>query len=218
MTQVQLIQRVVVVSVALLFVAPMSMIAEDRPQMETALHLSDVRDQRSGRTDLDGVVVSVARNGNSFVLRNGRTTHRIDARGNVPVHFLGRRYRVRDLEPGDRVAIDLVSRSNRQLRARAVHVLQSISHRRPDDRRYHRGRYDRFEGRVISLDLRRNLLVVRTDARRDVRIDTRQLDTRGSRSLRSIRIGDAVVLAGFFSGSTFVAESLVTKNDRYGRR
>lgn len=219
MIQPQFLQRLVVFAFAFLFLTPLSLFAEDRPDWRTNRVRSNVNDRR-GDSDVRGVVVSVNPNGDEFLLRTGRRTIRIDARGGVSTHYRGRRYRIRDLERGDRVAVDLVSTSF-GYRARSVEVLDSASHRGRYDR-YDvdaRGSHDRLSGWVVSVDSDQGLMIVRTNSSRELAVNMRQL---GNNSIRSIRAGDRVELAGSYDGRTFVAESIRLSNSgedwRNGRR
>jgi hypothetical protein len=236
MKKVQSIQRFLLLMLAAALLAPLSAIAEDRPDWRTG-SVVEVQARRGG-ADLTGTVVGVRSNGDGFVLRTrGRDVY-VEAKGGVRAYYRGRAYRIRDLERGDRVAVDLRSTSSRVLKARSVEVLQSVSdgrYRRDgryDDRygrndRYGRDPYGRndgygqhrgnelLRGQIVRVDHRRYTMIVRTDGRRDVEVDTRPLmDQRGAD--RSLRTGDYVELRGMFHGRIFVADA-VSRSDRYGR-
>lgn len=232
MTQHTLLQRLVRFSTMALLLAPLSGFAEERPnwrtmegQVASNLRGDDGHEVRHIRNaDLEGEVLAVAPDGDSFILSTrGRRMH-VAAKGGVVVYYRGARYRIRDLERGDLVAVDLFSgRSNP--RARSVEVIRSVSHRRDarsggrwgNDRDDRNGRNGVVVGQLVSLDARRETMVLRVDGR-DLRVDARQLDSREGRSWeRSLRIGDRVEVSGRWdSRGTFVAES-IRSNGGYGR-
>ena len=223
-------QRVVMIAIAGLGIGTMSLSAEERPDWRTSGTTMEVRAPRDSsrvRADLSGTVVAVHGSGDRFVLRTSRGDIQVEAKGGVPVYFRGMRYRVRDLERGDRVAVDLKSDRGRKLHARSVEVITSRSHSgrdyrgdyRGDDRGDYRGeRY--LTGRVISFDARRDILIVRTNQGRDVRVDGRRLDDRHGRSWpTSIRVGDWIELSGNWNRrGVFVAEEIGRdRRGGYGR-
>ncbi|MGH9458639.1 MAG: hypothetical protein ACRD2J_13490 [Thermoanaerobaculia bacterium] len=229
-------QRFLLLSLLVLALAPLSSFAEERPEgmsVTSDLRTDDDRG-RGGERDLVGTVLAVAPDGDSFVIRTGRDQVRVEASGGVRVWFRGRHYRVRDLERGDRVAVDLTG-SWWRARARSVEVLESVSHRGrygQDDGRYDRydDRYDRddrygrtLSGRVISYDARRDRMVVRTSSGRDWVVDARRLRaSHGPAWERGVRAGEWIELEGRFVGRVFVAEWIGrdARSDygRYGRR
>ncbi|HEY0592318.1 MAG TPA: hypothetical protein VGF40_11165, partial [Thermoanaerobaculia bacterium] len=181
---------------------PLSAIADDRPDWRT----QSVQTAQARRAyDLTGTVVSVRGDGDGFVLRTGRQDVYVEAEGGVRVYYRGRAYRVRDLERGDRVAVDLGSSSyGRTARARSVEVLESVSdgrygydpygrddRYRRDDRYGRDDRYDRDRGRyddsyghrgnellrgyVVSLNRGRDTMVVRAENGRQYEVDARPL-------------------------------------------
>lgn len=232
MTQSILIQRLVRFSTMAILLVPLSGFAEERPDWRTTgsqvaanVRREDVRHIRNA--DLEGEVLSVARDGDSFMLlTRGRRVH-VLAKGGVVAYYRGERYRIRDLERGDIVAVDLFSERSRP-RARSVEVLESVSHRRYerggryDDRRDRydrRERYDRYDrragrdavvvGQLVAIDARRERIVLRVDGR-DLRVDARRLDSRQGRSWeRSVHVGERVEIAGRWSSrGSFVAETI----------
>lgn len=216
------IQRLALLTLAAIAFLPSSLFAEDRPAERTTpiqaevYHRGDVR-------DLEGIVVDVSSDGDDILLRTGNGRVRIDAGGGVRVSYRGERFRVRDLERGDRIAVDLISTRGRRLRARSIEVLMSVSHDRgnrrdrgPDrdrDRGWRDGDRDRtVSGQIASFDARLSQMSLRTRDGRNVIVDTRLLDRRYGRSwARSVRVGDWVEIEGEFDGWNFVAESF----DRY---
>ncbi|HUP64099.1 MAG TPA: DUF5666 domain-containing protein [Thermoanaerobaculia bacterium] len=214
-------QRVVMTAIAGLAIGAMSLSAEERPDWRTSGMTMEVRAPRDTSrisADLSGTVVAVHGSGDRFVLRTSRGDIQVEAKGGVPVYFRGARYRVRDLERGDRVAVDLKSGRGRKLHARSVEVISSRSHFSRDYRDYRGDRY--LTGRVISFDARRDILIVRTNQGRDVRVDGRRLDVRHGRSWpASIRVGDWVEVSGNWSrNGVFIAEELGRdRRDGYGR-
>lgn len=79
------------------------------------------------------------------------------------VVYGNRRYRVRDLERGDRVRIALHQDRHRQPYARYIRVQQSRRHDRYD-------RVQRIDGRVRDIDPRRGYLRLTIERRRTVRL------------------------------------------------
>jgi hypothetical protein len=228
MRQHQFLQRVLFFSAVVLFVAPMSMFADERPEWRTKQVRPNVNDRRGGDSDLQGTVVSVRQNGDEFILRTRRGEVRVDARGGVPAYYNGRRYRIRDLERGDQVAVDLISSSRGGYRARSVEVLRSVSHDgRYGDGRYGGydpydrddrygeygsdgrnggyGRYERIAGQVVSFEGRRDVMILRTSSRQQIAVDIGRVRNRTS---RAIRIGDWLELEGTYDGRTFIADRI----------
>jgi hypothetical protein len=221
MRQHQFLQRVLFFSAVLLFLAPMSMFADERPDWRTKQVRPNVNDRRGGDSDLQGTVVSVRPNGDEFILRTRRGEIRVDARGGVPAYYNGRRYRIRDLERGDQVAVDVISSSRGRYRARSVEVLRSVSHDgRTGDGRYgdydpydrgdrygEYGRYERISGQVVSFDGRRDVMILRTSSRQELAVDIARVRNRTS---RAIRIGEWLELEGTYDGRTFIADRIAS--------
>lgn len=242
MKKAQSIQYFLLLTLAAVALVPLSAIADDRPDWRTG-NAQTVQARRSGY-DLTGMVVSVRGDGDGFVLRTGNRDVYVEAEGGVRVHYRGRSYRVRDLERGDRVAVDLSSSSyGRTARARSVEVLQSASdgrygydpnygrddRYRRDDRYGRDGRYDDayghrgndvLRGHVVSVNRGRDTMVIRTDRGRNVEVDARPLVQRRGRNWeRGIRRGEYVEVRGMFHGRIFVADAIRDAGyDRYGRR
>lgn len=205
MKQGQWIQKLLLSSITAVFLLPLSLFADGSPQQWTESLHADVRVQPDHRR-LEGVVLHVSSDGDTFLLETTRERVRIDARGGVAAYYQGRRYRIRDLERGDRVLVELRSSSSRRPRARSVEVLYSVSH----DGRHRRnpGIDHRIEGRVVSLDHARNLMLVRVDRRQEVRVDLGRLHRSDRRWHNQIRVGDVVRIEGIFDGRIFRAHSL----------
>jgi len=227
MTQHTTIQRFALSALAAIAVLPSSIFAEDRPEQRTTPIQAEVYHRGDAR-DLEGIVVDVSGDGDDILLRTAKGRVLIDAGGGVRVFYRGERFRVRDLERGDRIAVALISTSGRRLRARSIEVLMSVSHERGNrrdggrdrdrDRRWRDGDRDSFvSGQIVSFDARRNQMSLRTRDGRNVIVDTRLLDRGYGRSwARSVRVGDWVEFEGEFDGWTFVAGSFDRNNN--GRR
>jgi hypothetical protein len=203
----------------------MSMFADERPDWRTTQVRPKINDRRGGDSDLEGTVVAVRQNGDEFILRTRRGEVRVDARGGVPAYYNGRRYRIRDLERGDRVAVDLISSSSRgRYRARSVEVLRSVSHDgrygdgrygdydpydrdNRDDRYGDYGRYERISGQVVSFDGRRDVMILRTSSREELAVDIARVRNRTS---QAIRVGDWLELEGTYDGRTFIADRIAS--------
>ena len=205
-----------------------SVFGEERPDWRTAQ--ADLRVDVRAPHLIEGVVADVTRDGDDIFLRTGGQTIRIEAHGGVKAWYRGRAYRVRDLERGDVVRVDLDEQRGRRYRARSIEVLRSISHdpvhgRRDRDYGYDRDRDDygrdrgydrrdrqrmRLDGRVVALDRHRDQMIIRVDARREIEVDLRYAYTRNSKHspLRKIRVGDVVRLEGWFDRGVFVANRL----------
>lgn len=245
MKKVQSIQGFLLLMLAAIAFVPLSVIAEDRPDWRT--NGAQTIKARKGGWDLTGTVVDVDRDGDGFALRTRGRDIYIQAQGGVSARYRGRRYRIRDLERGDRVAVDLLSTASRVPRARAVEVLESVAEtgrygRDPygrndrnddygrsdgydrNDRYGQDGRDERLTGRIVSIDARREVMVVRADSRRDVQVDGRALARAYGRDWdRGLRTGDRVELRGMFHGGLFVADAIeggsgYGRYDPYGRR
>lgn len=207
--------------------AGVSVFGEERPDWRTAQ--ADLRVDVRAPHLIEGVVADVTRDGDDIFLRTGDQTIRIEAHGGVKAWYRGRAYRVRDLERGDVVRVDLDEQRGNRYRARSIEVLRSISHdqgygRGDRDYRYDRNRGDgrrdrgydrrdrqrmRLDGRVVALDRHRDQLVIRVDSRRELQVDLRDAYTGSKHSpLRKIRVGDVIRLEGWFDRGVFVAQSL----------
>jgi hypothetical protein len=195
-------------------VAPMSAFAEDRPDRGT--YDRDVR--VAPRGDIAGVVLWVARDGDDFALRTNRGEVRIDAKGGVPVYYGRQQYRVRDLERGDRVAVDLRGNGRNSLKARSVQLLSSNARGRFDDGRYGRNdgrtgddryRTETLQGRVISFDERQGLMYLEIAARDTIAVDVRSLARYEGRDWsRGLRGGDYVSVSGQWNGRVLIAQRI----------
>lgn len=213
MTQAKWFLRFAAAAVILGGAVTLSAFADDRPGART--YQSDVRVAQRG--DISGIVTRVAGDGDDFSLRTSRGDVRIEAKGGVPVYYRGRTYRVRDLERGDRVAVDLRG-NGRKLKARSVQVLSSASRGRyndgwygdRDNRRYDdRYRMQSVDGRVRSFDSRRGVMYVETSRRETIAVDVRYLDRYEGRDwARYLRPGDYVRLTGRWDGRMFQAERI----------
>jgi hypothetical protein len=72
-----------------------------------------------------------------------------------------------------------------------------------------------IQGEVVSLDTRRDVMVIRTDSRRDLAVDTREIERRyGPSWARSLRRGEWVTIEGYSDGRTFVARTLRSGDHR----
>lgn len=216
----QSLQRVVQTAVLMTLFGALSTFADDRLEGRTEVG-------RYGPRDIVGTVTRVAGDGDDFWLRTSRGEVRIEAKGGVRVHYNGQTYRIRDLDRGDYVAVDLQNSSRNKLKARSVEVLRSVSgyggygrggyddYGRGGYDGYGRGGYDdgrryaRLEGQVVSLDTRRDVMVVRTRSRGDALVNVRELERRyGSSWARDLRRGEWVSIEGYWNGRTLVATAL----------
>lgn len=230
MAQSKWFLRVAATAMFLAVLVPVSAFADDRPDQRT--YGRDDRVARRG--DIAGVVTWVARDGDDFALRTNRGDVRIEAKGGVPVYYRGQRYRVRDLERGDRVAVDLRGNS-RTLKARSVEVISSRSVGRYDDGRYGDGRYGRddgrygdgrygnyrdqsrtLEGRVASFDERRGLMYLEVGSRNTIAVDVRSLDRYEGRDwARGLSRGDYVQVVGLWNGRVLLAQRISEYRERW---
>ena len=204
----QSLQRVVLFALAVTLFGTLSIFPDDRLDGRTEVG-------RYGARDVVGTVTRVAGDGDDFWIRTNRGEVRIEAKGGVRVYHNGRTYRVRDLDRGDYVAVDLQNSSNK-LKARSVEVLRSVGGYGyggygdyGDYNGANGGRYARLEGQVVSVDSRRNTMVVRTRSQGDAVINVRELERRYGRYwARDLRRGEWVLVQGYWNGRTFTATDL----------
>lgn len=227
MAQSKWFLRVAATAMFLGVLVPLSAFADDRPDRRTY----DRDDRIARRGDIAGVVTWVARDGDDFSLRTNRGDVRVEAKGGVPVYYRGQRYRVRDLERGDRVAVDLRG-NGRTLKARSVEVISSRSSGRLGDGRYGRddGRYGRddgrygddqnrsrtLEGRIASFDERRGLMYLESSSRDTIAVDVRSLDRSAGRDwARGLNRGDYVQVVGLWNGRVLLAQRIAEYRERW---
>ncbi|MEO8217823.1 MAG: hypothetical protein ABI718_12140 [Acidobacteriota bacterium] len=220
MNKLNTIQRLVTLGLAMAVLSPLSLFAEQRPYSRT----NDGYYNNSG-SSLRGTVLSVSGDGDDILLDTRNQRVRIDASGGVDAIFNGRRLRVRDLRPGDVVIVTLRSERDRYPRARSIQVIQTAAGRN-GNYGYNQGAGDQLFGRVVSLDLRRDLLILRTTGGRaeDILVNLRQANGAGGERSRTLRTGDYITVDGSWRGRTFMARNVSQSgnrngnyDDRYGR-
>ncbi|MGA7614245.1 MAG: hypothetical protein WBX15_03605 [Thermoanaerobaculia bacterium] len=228
MVQGTRIQRVTTIAIAVFALSALSVFAEQRLDWRTNGPGDGGGSSTQSRWDVEGVVDWVNPNGDEFTLRTNRGVLRIDAKGGIVAWYRGRRYRIRDLERGDRVGVDLSGSRSSRLHARSVTVLESVRDRAygqydpygPNDT-YGRG-YDQHgsrvtayvEGTIVSIQRNRDLVVLHSDRVGDITIDTRALGrSDGNRWARGLHRGSYAAFSGWYSGRNFVADSLQRSGD-----
>ncbi len=221
MKQVSDSKWLIAATVLVFSVTGVSASGEERPDLRTAQ--ADLRMDVRAPDVIEGVVADVTRDGDDVFLRTGGQTIRIEAHGGIKAWYQGRAYRVRDLERGDLIRVDLDDHQGNRYRARSIEVLRSISHDGPyqgrdryDDRYDRDRRYDRdtrrdvsVEGRVARIDRRYDEMVLRIDARRELIVDLRRLDGRGRHSpMHKVKVGDVVRVEGRLDRGVLVARDV----------
>ena len=157
-------------------------------------------ERHRGRTDhgrnatfavtVDGRITDIDRERNGFVITVNRTRYRLFATVDTRVrNASGRnehRTRVRDLEVGD--VIRAAGRSDQ----RSWVYVDTITLVREEDDRHDRDDR-RLSGSVVSIDYRRNIMVVESDRGRSVTVDISNLRRR---DLDDFRRGHRIVIRG----------------------
>lgn len=154
-----------------------------------------LRDAGGYSNDVSGEVQFVDTRRQEIEVRSGwGRNERVRYDGRTEVVYQNRRYRVRDLERGDRVYIRLDDRSGRDAYARTIHVEESRSARNDD-----RYRVERVEGMIRYVGDREGAFQIET--RRDGLITVYLGDNprRADRDrFRKLRRGDRVSVEGVY--------------------
>ena len=165
----------------------------------------------SGR--IEGVVRQVNANDYRLVIETDRREI-INVRGNsgTPVYYRNEVYQIRNLEPGDRVRIEVESgTATGEVRARVIDVISSVQEGGSSG-----NRVTSVTGRVSRVD--RAADVVRVDTGRgEVRIDLSRANDPSGRRVRAsdLQVGDRLDISGNYSGSSdlFVATTVRFSED-----
>lgn len=157
----------------------------------------------------DGRIVLETDNRELLNIRAGSTT---------PVYYRSATYRMRDLEIGDRVRVDVdpATARDREVRARSITVTESVQDQgtaTPERRQF-----TVIEGRVTSVDRTAQLVRVNT-GRNDVRVDVTSANGSDGRRIRAedLRAGDDVRMMGNYGEDNVFIASTVTFNEDVSR-
>lgn len=201
------------IALALVLLAP-SLFAEIRRGTRTPDETVTVVGPREGRV-VEGVVESSS--STRLRLRAGRRVIDVQVPASVPVLWGGDRYRLRDLERGDKVRVTVDRATRTGMRARRIEVISSISERRDSRGQGRNQRFDRgsLSGRVSSINHRNATFNVQTDDGRLIVVDALGLGSRRGRALNDLAPGHRVTLRGeFIEGGAFRVES-IQSNDGF---
>jgi len=171
-------------------------------------------------TRIEGIIRQINIGDGRIVLEtDNRELINIRAGSTTPVYFRSTTYRVRDLELGDRIRVDVdpATNSDREARARSITVTESVrdSGAAPPERR----QFTVIEGRVSSIDLNEQLVRVNT-GRNDVRIDLTNANGSDGRRIRAedVRVGDDVRVMGNYGEDNIFLATSVTYNEDVTRQ
>lgn len=165
---------------------------------------------------LTGTVRSVTTRDSRVVIEtDARTMHTIFGSASTPVYYQGQVYRIRNIEVGDRVRVDVESATRDGVRARRIDVLASVS--RPDEAAAGNRMVTSIVGRVTRADARALTLRVATDRGREIRVDAQRATDRNGRRFRvsDVQSGDVLEISGQFLGTdTFRADTIRFTGER----
>lgn len=165
------------------------------------------------RDTVEGTVRSVRAAESTFVLEtNRREIYEVRGRTSTPVYFEGRTYTIENLEPGDRVRVNVESRNELDgITARSIEVTRDVSPEDDDNS------LSSVEGTISRIDTRLSTFRV-TTPRGEVRVDARNAVDGSNRRIRlsDFRNGDRVVVTGRYdpAGTLFIADAV--RYDRDG--
>lgn len=162
---------------------------------------------------IEGTVRTTRASDNSFVLETSRR-ELIDVAGrsNTPVYYQNQRYTISNLEPGDRVRVEIESRSgNDAITARSIEVTQNVRGGTGTGTGAGSG-LSSVDGTVTRVDTRLSTLRVRPARGSEVVIDAREAYDESGRRIRlaDFRSGDRVTVTGRYgtNNTTFIADTI----------
>ncbi len=123
----------------------------------------------------------------------------------TPVYYHDTRYRLGNLQPGDRIRVEPESNPiGSEIRARIINVTQSVQETQGST-----VEIGELTGRVTNIDRAANTVRVDTD-RGEVRVDLANAADSSGRRVRAadLQPGDQVDLSGTYSGETFIASTV----------
>ncbi|HWW60670.1 MAG TPA: hypothetical protein VN181_04810 [Thermoanaerobaculia bacterium] len=171
---------------------------------------------RDRLTRVEGLVrqINIA-DGRIVIETDDRELMNVRAGSATPVYYRSATYRVRDIELGDRVRVDIdpATTSDREIRARAITVTESVQDR--GEQTPERRQFTVIEGRVASVDRSAQVVTVNT-GRNDVRVDVGNANGPDGRQIRvaDLRTGDDLrVMGNYGENNTFVASSISFNED-----
>jgi hypothetical protein len=152
---------------------------------------------------LEGVVRQINANDFRIVIETDRREI-INVRGTsgTPVYYRGEVYQIRNLEPGDRIRVEVETggTTTGEVRARIIDVVRSVQESGTGSTG---SRVTSVAGRVSRVDRAADVILVDT-GRGEVRVDlVRAADATGRRIRASdLQVGDRVDISGSYSGSS----------------
>lgn len=176
---------------------------------------------QGGRT-IEGVVRQVSARDNRLVIETSdRNMYNVSGTDSTPVYYKGEVYRVRNVEVGDRIRVQVESGTGGDVRARIIDVVSSVQ-----DSGGGTGTDGRtltsVTGRITRIDTRAESLRINS-SRGEVRVDARTATDNQGRDFRltDLQVGDFVELSGRWEGTeTFRADTIrfSAADDRYNPR
>lgn len=171
---------------------------------------------RDRATRVEGLIrqINIA-DGRIVIETDDRELMNVRAGSATPVYYRSATYRVRDLELGDRVRVDIdpAATSDREIRARSITVTESVQDR--GEQTPERRQFTVIEGRVASVDRTGQVVRVNT-GRNEVRVDVSNANGSDGRRVRAedLRSGDDLrVMGNYGENNTFIATSVSFNED-----
>ena len=154
--------------------------------------------------DLDtvsGTVRSVNGSENRIVIEtSSRRLYTVRGTDDTPVMYRGTTYRIRNLEVGDEVSVDVSRMDEGEIRARRIDVVRNVADTSStrNDRTY-----SSIVGTITRIDSRAETFRVQPDTGREIRVDASDATDASGRALRfaDLRAGDGVEVSGRFESN-----------------
>jgi hypothetical protein len=157
---------------------------------------------------IEGTVRTTRASDFSFVLETSRR-ELIDVAGrsNTPVYYQGQRYAISNLEPGDRVRVEIESRNgNDEITARSIEVIQNVRGGGTG------GGLSSVDGTITRVDTRLSTVRIRPARGSEITIDAREAYDESGRRIRlaDLRTGDRITVTGRYgaNNTTFIADTI----------
>jgi hypothetical protein len=169
---------------------------------------SDSRSVADDPNVITGVVRQVSTRENRLVVETDRREiQTVFGTATTPVYFGGGTYRISNIEVGDRVRVQVDSRTRDGVRARTIDVLQDAT---PEETRDGRT-LTSIAGRVTRIDARVSTIRVNLGRGTDIRVDMLAAKDASGRNFRisDLQVGDRVEISGrYASDDTFRADTV----------
>ena len=179
---------------------------------------TNVDAQRQGT--IEGVVRQVNAKENRLVIESGRQMYTVFGTESTPVYYRNETYRIRNIEVGDRLRVQVESTTRDGVRARIIDVLSSVQESGQTNPGSGTGTtLTSVSGRVTRIDTRAETVRLNTN-RGEIRVDTRSATDNQGRDFRltDLQVGDSIEISGRWQGTdAFLADTVrfSPADDRY---